>query len=272
MLEIIRAGAAAPGARAAIFDFDGTLSLIRSGWLDIMLDTMVETLGALGTGETAGQLREKSFNLVWPHTGRDTLYQMVEFAGAIRARGGTPRDPQEYKQSFLDALYDISEQRVTDVREGRCPPDRHLVPGSRAMLEDLRARGIKLYLASGTDHDRLTDEAHVLDIARYFDGGIYGALPDPEAFTKAMLIERVARGPGMHGSLLMAFGDGPTEIAEAHRAGALTVGLATDEPECRTVSPFKRRSLIDNGADYIIPNYLCRPALAPMLFAEHEPI
>jgi hypothetical protein len=26
------------------------------------------------------------------------------------------------------------------------------------------------------------------------------------------------------------------------------------------------------GADYIIPNYLCRPVLLPMLFANHEPI
>jgi hypothetical protein len=32
------------------------------------------------------------------------------------------------------------------------------------------------------------------------------------------------------------------------------VGLATDEP------------------DYIIPNYLCRPVLLPMLFFNHEPI
>ena len=54
--------------------------------------------------------------------------------------------------------------------------------------------------------------------------------------------------------------------------GKLAVGLATDEPECRATSPFKRRSLIESGADYIIPNYLCRRALLPVLFAEHEPI
>ena len=277
MLEIVRPGAAAPGARAALFDFDGTLSLIRSGWLDIMLNMMTGTLAALGTGESAEQLRAESFDRVWPHTGKDTLFQMVEFASMIEARGGKPDDPSVYKQSFLHDLFEISNRRVAEVREGVVSPDGYLVPGSRALLEDLRARGLTLYLASGTDHDRLHYEAGVLDIARYFDGGIYGALPDPEAFSKGMLIARIVRAPGMHASMLIGFGDGPTEIGEIHRAGALAVGLATDEPECRRVSPFKRASLIEHGADYIIPNYLCRQALLPMIFSDnhgsdHEPV
>jgi len=272
LLETIRPGAAAPGARAALFDFDGTLSLIRSGWLEIMLDMIVETLAPLAPGESAEQLRAQALELVWPHTGKDTIYQMIAFAGAVRARGGTPLDPEAYKQRFLEALFRVSDQRTTDLREHRCPPDQYLVPGARALLEDLRARGMTLYLASGTDHVRLQEEAALLDIARYFDGGIYGALPDPGAFSKAMLIARIAGAPGMHASLLIGFGDGPTETEETHRAGALAVGLATDEPECRVPSPFKRRSLIASGADYIIPNYLCRRTLLPLLLAQHEPL
>jgi phosphoglycolate phosphatase len=272
MLEVIRPGASAPGARAALFDFDGTLSLIRSGWLDIMLDMIVEELASLDTGETAAELRAAAFDLVWPLTGRDTLFQMVAFAGAVRARRGTPLDPQFYKQRFLDALFRTSDQRTAQLRDHACPPDGYLVPGSRAILEDLRARGLTLYLASGTDHARLQSEAALLDIARYFDGGIYGALPDPEAFSKRMLIERIVSSPGMHASRLIGFGDGPTEIAEVHAAGAVAIGLATDEPDCRVPSPFKRTSLVASGADYIIPNYLCRQSLLPMLFAEHEPL
>jgi phosphoglycolate phosphatase-like HAD superfamily hydrolase len=272
MLEIIRPGASAPGARAALFDFDGTLSLIRSGWLDIMLGTMTRTLTALDTAESPEQLRAESLDRVWPHTGKDTLFQMMEFAAMIQARGGTPEEPQSYKQQFLDELFHLSDARIAEVREGRAPADRYLVPGSRAMLEDLRGRGLTLYLASGTDDDRLQDEAVVLDIARYFDGGIYGALPDPDAFSKRMLIDRIVTGTGMHPSLLIGFGDGPTEIAEIHRTGALAVGLATDEPECLQVSPFKRRSLIDSGADYIVPNYLCRQSLLPLIFSAYEPV
>jgi phosphoglycolate phosphatase-like HAD superfamily hydrolase len=273
MLEIIRPGAAAPGARAALFDFDGTLSLIRSGWLDIMLDMMTGTLSALATGESPEQLRAESLDRIWPHTGKDTLIQMEEFAAMIAARGGTPEDPQVYKQRFLDELFEISGRRIADVRDGRAPADQYLVPGSRALLEDLQSRGLTLYLASGTDHDRLRYEAGVLGLARYFGDRIYGALPDPDAFSKAMLVAQITSAPGMHPSMLIGFGDGPTEIDAVHRAGALAIGLATDEPVCRKVSPFKRRSLIDHGADYIIPNYLCRQALLPTVFAaQHEPL
>jgi len=267
MVETIRPGASSPDARAALFDFDGTLSLIRSGWLDIMLDMMVETLLDLRTGETAESLRAEAFDFVWPHTGNDTIYQMRAFADAITRRGGTPLDPQVYKQRFLDRLFAVSNQRTAELRDGRCPPDSYLVPGARAMLEELRGRGLTLYLASGTDHPRLQQEAALLDIARYFDGGIYGALPDPGAFSKRMLIERIAAR-----SHLIGFGDGPIEIEDVHRACGIAVGLATDEPACAVASPFKRRSLIASGADYIIPNYLCRHALVPMLFAQYEPL
>jgi phosphoglycolate phosphatase-like HAD superfamily hydrolase len=272
MLEIIRPEAACPGARAALFDFDGTLSLIRSGWLDIMLDMMTGTLSKFGSGATVGQLRAESLDRIWPHTGKDTLYQMAEFAAMIEARGGTPEDPRVYKRRFLDELSVVSERRIAEVCEGRAPADRYLVPGSRALLEELQARGLTLYLASGTDHDRLQYEASVLDIERYFGDRIYGALPDPDAFSKAMLIAQITATRAMHPSMLIAFGDGPTEIDAAHRAGALAIGVATDEPECRKTSPFKRRSLIDHGADYIIPNYLCRQVLLPLIFAEHEPL
>ena len=43
-IEVIRPGATAAHARVALFDFDGTLSLVRSGWMDVMVPMMVEIL------------------------------------------------------------------------------------------------------------------------------------------------------------------------------------------------------------------------------------
>ena len=272
MIETIHPGASAPDARIAIFDFDGTVSLIRAGWADIMAPTMVETLSALGTGESEEELRALVDAFVWKNTGKDTLYQMMALARAVAERGGDPPDPQAYKQRFLERLYAMSDVRMQEIREGRSAPDHYLVPGTRAMLEDLRARGISLYLASGTDEVNLKQEADLLDITRYFDGGVYGALPDPEAFSKRMLIERVLKLPGMRPDRLLGFGDGPVEIEELKRGRGLAIGLATDEKECLTPSEWKRRNLIAAGADYIIPNYLCRQTLLPMLFANHEPL
>ncbi len=272
MLETIHPGAAAPDAKVAVFDFDGTLSLIRAGWVDIMVPMMLEVLTALGTGETEEQLREVVEPFIWRLTGKDTLYQMIALAEEVTLRGGTPLAANVYKDQFLSRLYAVSHVRMEQLRSGAASPDEYLVPGSRAMLEELRARGITLFLASGTDDVHLKQEADLLDISRYFDGGIYGALPDPTAFSKRMLFERIVTSPGMRPEYLIGFGDGPVEIQELKKLGAVAVGLATDEPECREACEWKRRNLIAIGADYIIPNYLCRTALLPLLFANHEPI
>lgn len=272
MVETIHPGISAPDARIAVFDFDGTVSLIRAGWVDIMVSMMVEVLAALHTGESEDDLRRAVEPFVWRLTGKDTLYQMIALAEQVTLRGGTPLDPRAYKQQFLTRLFAVTGLRIQELRERRCAPDQYLVPGSRALLEELRARGLSLYLASGTDDAHLKEEAGLLDITRYFDGGVYGALPDPDAFSKRLLIERILRLPGMRPHHLIGFGDGPVEIEELKRAGSVAVGLATDEPECRDTSPWKRRNLIEVGADFIIPNYLCQPVLLPMLFANHEPI
>ena len=50
-LEIVRPGADASQARVVLFDFDGTLSLIRAGWVDVMVPMMLEELVALNSGE-----------------------------------------------------------------------------------------------------------------------------------------------------------------------------------------------------------------------------
>jgi phosphoglycolate phosphatase-like HAD superfamily hydrolase len=272
MVETIHPGTSAPFARVAVFDFDGTVSLIRAGWADIMLPMMLEVLTALGTGESHDDLRRAVEPIVWRLTGKDTLYQMIALAEQVTLRGGTPLDPREYKQEFLNRLFAVSRPRIQQLRDRSCAPDQYLVPGTRAMLEDLRARGLRLYLASGTDEDHLKAEADLLDVTRYFDGGVYGTLPNPGAFSKRILMERILGIPGMRPHHLIGFGDGPVEIEELKRAGGLAVGMATDEGECRETSPWKRHNLIEVGADYIIPNYLCRGVLLPMLFANHEPI
>jgi len=57
MIEIINKGASASKARVALFDFDGTLSTIRSGWVDVMVPMMVELLLELKTARRKEQLR-----------------------------------------------------------------------------------------------------------------------------------------------------------------------------------------------------------------------
>ncbi len=60
MIEQIRPAVSAERARVALFDFDGTLSLIRAGWTDVMVPMMVEILLDLRTGEPEERLGRRS--------------------------------------------------------------------------------------------------------------------------------------------------------------------------------------------------------------------
>ena len=265
MVEQLRPGASAKNARIGIFDFDGTVSLVRSGWMDVMAPMMVEMLLDLKTGEPEADLRQVVDDFIWRLTGKQTVYQMIELAEQIRRRGGQPLDPLAYKKIFLDRLNDRIRHRLEELRAGQAPPEKYLVPGTRELLEALRARGLVLYLASGTDQQYMREEARLLDMERYFEG-VYGALDDYQSFSKKLLIQRLLAAPGVRGEEFLGFGDGHVEIENIKEVGGVAVGVATAEPECRVVDEWKRQRLAGVGADFIVPNFLCREELMQRLF------
>ncbi|MCX5684528.1 MAG: HAD family hydrolase [Planctomycetota bacterium] len=170
-IEIIRP----PGGRrlrAAVFDFDGTLSLIRTGWQDIMIPMMVEHLARLATGLAPERLRAMMVEDVAETTGMLTIVQMIRFAQRVAEFGGTPLDPKEYKAEYKRRLLVHIAARRTALVERSVTPDSLLVAGSRAMLEGLAARGLALCLASGSDEPEVREEAGLLDLARYFGNDI----------------------------------------------------------------------------------------------------
>ncbi|MGC8760444.1 MAG: HAD family hydrolase [Bryobacteraceae bacterium] len=261
-------GRRADRTRVALFDFDGTLSLIRSGWFDVMVPMMVETLRELNTGETEEELEALVREYVYRLTGKQTIYQMIELARQVELRGGRPEDPLVYKYRYLDRLHARIRHRLEELETGAAPPEKYLVPGSRELLELLRGRGMTLYLASGTDQQFMRREADLLGLTPYFNGGVFGALDDYRSFSKKILIERIIGRAECSGDEILAFGDGYVEIENVKAVGGVAVGVATDEPECRRVDEWKRQRLIAAGADYIIPNYLCLDELKRCLFGE----
>jgi phosphoglycolate phosphatase len=267
MIEQVRPGAAAPGARVAIFDFDGTLSLIRSGWVDIMVPMMVEILVDLKSGESAADLHRIVQNFVWRLTGKETIYQMMEFADHVSARGGNALEPLAYKKMYLDRLMAKIHTRLDDLRERRVEPARYLVPGAVALLEQLKARGLKMYLASGTDHANVVEECGLLGLTHYFEGGVFGAQDDLTSFSKKLLIQRIISQTDVAGAEMVGFGDGYVEIEEVKLVGGTAIGVATTEPECRAVDAWKRDRLIGVGADFIVPNFERHVELTDLLFA-----
>lgn len=266
MIEILRPGASAKSARVVLFDFDGTLSLIRAGWVDVMVPMMVGILRDLDTGESEESLEALVEDFVGRLTGKETIYQMMELAEQVRSRGGEPLEPAAYKRMYLDSLRELIKDRLAALESGSSTPEEYLVPGSRELLESLKARGLKLYLASGTDEPDVVAEAKLLDVAKYFDGGIYGARDDLKSFSKSKLVSQLVSNAGYTGEQLLAFGDGYVEIEVVKKVQGTAVGVASAEPECEVVDEWKRNRLVGVGADFIVPNYHNLSELSAHLF------
>src|SRR5207302_10032267 len=137
--------------RSVLFDFDGTLSLIREGWPQVMIPMMVDVLRQTATRETETELTAAVEDFVMRLNGRQTIYQMIHLAEEVRRRGGRPQEPLDYKHRYHDLLMERIHSRLSALESGAATPEQWTVPGSRALLENLRQRGLTLYLASGTD-------------------------------------------------------------------------------------------------------------------------
>ena len=255
-IEVIRQVSRDPPPRCALFDFDGTLSLIREGWLEVMIAMMVEVLQQTGTHETEVDLTRLTTQFVKELTGRQTIYQMIRLAEEVAARGAKPEDAQTYKKEYLARLMNKIHDRRENLRRGAQEPQEMLVPFAREALEALKARGVDLYLASGTDEEYVREEVELLGLGVFFGSQIYGALADYKNFSKRLVIERILSENEVDGSDLIGFGDGYVEIENVKLVGGIGVAVATDEAgRSGRPDPWKRERLIQAGADYVIPDF-----------------
>lgn len=255
-VEIVRELPRRKPPQHVLFDFDGTLSLIREGWPQVMVPMMVEVLQATGTNEPPAQLAQLANDFVMELTGKQTIYQMIRLAEEVRRRGGTPEEPLAYKQRYHERLMRRIAGRREALRCGQVRPAEMLVPGSLELLDELRRRGAALYLASGTDAHYVVEEARLLGLDRYFGSHVYGAVDDYQAFSKAQVIERILAQHRVDGTALVGFGDGYVEIQNVKAVGGIAVAVASDEAgRSGRPDPWKRDRLIGAGADVVVPDY-----------------
>jgi phosphoglycolate phosphatase len=255
-IEIFSDGRGESPPAYALFDFDGTLSLVREGWVDVMVPMMVEILQQAPTAESADELAAVCREFVDELTGKQTIYQMMRLAEEVRQRGGRAAEPLEYKRLYHERLMERIEGRRDRLRSGEVEPESMLVPGSLEMLQGLADRGVSLYLASGTDEAYVREEAELLKIDRFFGPHIYGAVDDFRSFSKQMVIERLLDHNEVDASRLVGFGDGYVEIDNVKTSGGLAVGVATDESARNgRTDAWKRDRLVGVRADVIVPDF-----------------
>ncbi|MBO5646371.1 MAG: HAD family hydrolase [Clostridia bacterium] len=267
-LEFIKKPQEGRTFRAALFDFDGTLSLIREGWQEVMVPYFVEVLSAApgAAGETEAELTAIVREFVDRLTGKQTIFQCMALDDAVAERGGSRCDPMIYKDEYLRRLYLRINDRLEGLRSGKIAPTELLVRGTEEFLQKLCDMGIALYLASGTDQPAVREEAKLLGVDRFFGEHIYGALDEhATACTKELVIRRILSETGLTGEELLSFGDGYVEIELVAGLGGYAVAVATDEKTRAGVDPWKRERLIAAGASAVVPDFAEPDTLADLI-------
>jgi len=268
-IELVTDELARGSFEAVLFDFDGTLSLIRAGWQDVMIPLLTDILAQHRRNcETHQDIRLLIKELVIDTTGKQTIYQMIGLCEEIEKRGGRPKAPLEYKHQYLELLWDTIKERVASLESGDADPEQMLVPGSRQLLEAFDSRGLVMYLASGTDRPYVLREVRALQLEGFFADRVYGAIDDYKEFSKGLLINDILETNSLSGDQLLCFGDGYVEIESTKQAGGTAVGVASTESNIGELNRWKRDRLIAAGADLIVPDLRDYEALIAYLCGE----
>ena len=268
-LEIIRPDHARGPFRCVVFDFDGTLSLLRADWQGLMIPLMVEVLEATGTRESAGELTALVTDLVTRTTGRPTILQMQDLAAEVMRRGQAPRDPLEYLAVYHELLMAQTNGRIEAVQAGIARADDMLVPGSQPLIQELVSRERLLVISSGTELDHVRHETVVLGLGSVFGERIHGPINNDPNFSKLGVLQMLMAERGLRGEEIVCVGDGAAEIQAARAVGALALGVASDEVQrSGRINPLKREHRLRAGADAVIPDYQNLPPILRLLNPE----
>jgi phosphoglycolate phosphatase-like HAD superfamily hydrolase len=262
--------------RHAVFDHDGTISTLRQGWEQIMAPVMIKAI--LGDEyETADETvyhkaRNRVLDYINKSTGVQTIVQMEALVEMVREFAVVPadkiRDKFGYKQVYNDALMELVDMRIGKFKRGELDINDYTIKGALEFLMALKQRGIRLYLASGTDRQDVVAESEALGYAELFDGGTYGSVGDVARYSKKMVIARIMSENNLQGPELAVFGDGPVEIRECRKRDGISVGIASDEIRRHGLDAEKRSRLIKAGAHVLIPDFSAGKSLLKLLLGE----
>ena len=257
---------AAGRIRAVVFDFDGTFSTLRCGWEKVMRPLMLEMISGGPAEEASEELRQEVDAYIDESTGIQTVYQMMWLRDRVEqeGRGASDRDEWWYKEAYNKRLMEQVQRRLDRLECGQDMPEQYLISGAVSFIRALKEHGVRLYLASGTDHEDVIREAEALGVAKYFTK-IKGAPSHMAACSKEAVIRMILEEEHVSGEEMLLVGDGKVEIALGREVGAFTLGVATDEEARHGLNSVKYKRLKKAGADVITGDFTRLNALLSWL-------
>ncbi len=221
-----------------------------------------------GDREPPPAIRQEVDEVIQATTGIQAILQMEKLAEMVHRHGFIPEDrildARGYKKVYIERLMVPVRKRIAQFDAGELTVEALTVRGVLDFLKALSAKGTCMYVFSGTDRDDVRNEAGRIGAAPFFEE-IWGALDNIEDYSKEKVIKDLMTQHTLHGSEVLAVGDGPVEIHHIKAAGGVAIGVASDEVAGHGWNEEKRERLIQAGADIMIADFSDYQALADYL-------
>ena len=239
-----------------LFDFDGTISLFRTGWQEVMEKVMWhfirEVLPQDDNQSLSSQWLKQINDYIQQSTGIQTIYQMQWLQREIMSLNAQKaRSIWEYKEAYRAALKTLIQGRLDDVATRKADPTQYLVTGAKDLLMRLRDLGFMLFLASGTDDADVVKEAQLLGISTFFTS-ICGTPDRSMENPKLEMMKKILAMFSDHETIGAVIGDGPVEMQLGREYRLITIGVASDDGEGNYNNSKKRERLRSCGAQLVV--------------------
>ena len=257
-----------------LFDFDGTLSRERDGWVNLMVATNSAALAQAVPNISVKEAVEWVINDIEQTIGIPTYQQMERLAEEIERRRGKGFSPQRYKDVYNDALVYMVKSRHQKLKTHELELEELRVPGASELLTELYSKFGEnaLFLASGTDIQPVQESVKLLGYDKFFGDRIIasGSTNNDEDCAKQLIIEKLITEKSLQPGQLLCFGDGVPEIEYTNQFGGACVGVLTsDKSHYESRGHFtieqKRERLIKAGAHILVPDFRCASKLVAIV-------
>ncbi|MFZ5517934.1 MAG: HAD family hydrolase [Candidatus Zhuqueibacterota bacterium] len=258
-----------------LFDFDGTLSRERDGWVNVMVATNSAALAQAAPEMSPEEAVDWVIRDIERSIGIPTYMQMKQLAAEIERRGGRAFPPGRYKKVYISAVEAMVNSRHAKFANNEIDAERLRMPGALELLKALAEKvgEESLYLASGTDIEPIKHSVNLLGFAEFFGDRVIasGSLSSLEQCAKKSVVQRLLNDHHIQPGQLLCFGDGAPEIQYTSDAGGICVGvLSPDQSDYERKGHFtvaqKRERLINAGAHVLVSDYRNAAQLLAVLF------
>lgn len=235
--------------KAAIFDFDGTLSALRCGWEKIMLPLMTEY--------TSEEAENECKKYIDDSAGIQTIHQMKWLCEKVKECNNpknAPLDPWFFKEEYNKRLIKSVNEKKKTVDNNPVLAEKYIIGGAVNFLKTLKHNGIMLFAASGTDEQDVINESKTLGLFGYFES-VNGALPHSESCSKEAVITKLIKELCIPPESILICGDGKVEIQLGIQNNCITLGIASDEEKLVGFNKQKEQRLKKAGADAITGDF-----------------